>query len=128
MKGQISIEFLIYFTLTLLILTFFLIKNETVNEELSNLKMDVEANDLIEKISFEIDSAVIAGDGYERKFFLDDSIGGFSTYSVEVMNYSVLLDWGDRSKSSTIITKSINGTINKKWNLIRNVDGVIYVN
>ena len=120
-------EFLVYFAFILLVGGFFLVNHITTNQELTHIKMDVEADELVEKISFEINSAVIAGDGYERRFYLEDKIGGYSNYTVEVGNYYVLVDWDGRSKSSTTITESINGTIGKKWNLIRNVGGIIHV-
>jgi len=128
MKGQVSIEFMVYFAFVLIIGGIFLINHLTSSQRLSELKMDVDAGKLLKKISFEINSAVIAGDGYERRFYIQDKIAGFSTFTISVGNYSVFLDWDYRSKSSTIITESINGTVNKKWNLIRNVNGTVYVN
>ena len=128
MKGQVSFEYLVYFTLILLISSFFIINQLNTNQRLNHLKMDVEADELAEKIAFEINSAVIAGDGYERKFFLEEKIGGYSSYTVETGDYYILVDWDGRSKIASINTKSVNGTIGEKWNLIRNVNGVIYVN
>ena len=128
MKSQVSIEFLVYFTLVLLIGSFFFLNYSSNREKIEEIRSENNAEKFLGKVVFEINSAVVAGDGYERKFFLEEKIGGFSTYSVTVANYSVFLDWDGRSKSSKIIISSINGTFNKKWNLIRNADGVINVN
>jgi len=128
MKAQVSVEFLVYFAFILLMAGLFLANHLTNSQKLSYLKMDVESRNLVDKIAFEINSAVIAGNGYERKFYLEDKIGGFSNYTVEIGDYYVLIDWNGRSKISTIHTKSINGTLDKGWNLIRNNEGVIYVN
>jgi hypothetical protein len=94
---------------------------------MNDLKMDVEADEVNEKIVFEINSAVIAGDGYQRNFFLEDKIGGYSGYMVEVKNYTSILYWDGLTKYSGVAVDSINGTIREGWNNIRNVDGVIYV-
>ncbi len=127
MKGQVSVEFLVYFTLVLLIGTFFFLNYSNSIERISEIKAENDAEKLLEEIVFEINSAVVSGNGYERRFYLEDTIDGFSNYTITVWNYSVFLDWDGRSKSSRIITCSINGSINKKWNLIRNVNGVVYV-
>jgi uncharacterized protein (UPF0333 family) len=128
MKAQVSVEFLVYFAFILLMAGLFLANHLTNSQKLSYLKMDVESRNLVDKIAFEINSAVIAGNGYEREFYLEDKIGGFSNYTVEIGDYYILVDWDGRSKISTIHTKSINGTLDKGWNLIRNNEGVIYVN
>jgi uncharacterized protein (UPF0333 family) len=128
MKAQVSVEFLVYFAFILLMAGLFLSNHLTNSQKLSYLKMDVESRNLVDKIAFEINSAVIAGNGYEREFYLEDKIGGFSNYTVEIGDYYILVDWDGRSKISTIHTKSINGTLDKGWNLIRNNEGVIYVN
>ncbi|MBD3155264.1 MAG: hypothetical protein GF368_01250 [Candidatus Aenigmarchaeota archaeon] len=128
MKAQVSVEFLVYFGFLLLVSSLFLANHLSNSQKLSNLKMEVESQEIADKVSFEINSAVIAGNGYERNFYLEEKIGGFSNYTVEIGDYYVLIDWDGRSKISKASTKSINGTIEKGWNLIRNINGGIYVN
>ncbi len=128
MKGQISIEFLVYLGFVLLIGSFFMLNHFTNSRKLIKIKAEIDAENLLDKVCFEINSAVTAGKGYKREFYLEKAIDGFSNYSFYVSNYSVSLDWGDNSKSSRIITQSVNGSISKGWNTIRNMDGVIYVN
>ena len=128
MKGQVSIEFIVYFGLILLISTFFFVKHIKTDERLTYMKMDNEADKFTEKIVFEINSAVIAGDGYERRFYLEDKIGGYSDYNIQTNDYYVVVDWDGKSKILSIITESVNGSFDKGWNFIRNQDGVINVN
>lgn len=128
MKSQVSIEFLVYFSLLVLIGLFFAFNYLSRGEELSNLKMESEASNLLQSLKFEIDSAVISGDGYERRFYVPESISGYTNFSIQIANYTLFLDWEGHSKSEDILVGEINGTILKGWNNIRNSKGVIYVN
>jgi len=128
MKAQISNEFLIYFSLVILIGAYFLGQHISVNQRLKDIKMEKEADEFLEGLAFEINSAAIAGDGYERRFYLEETVGGYSNYNISTGNYFVFLDWDNRSKSASIVVESVNGEFSKGWNVIKNVDGVIYVN
>ncbi|MEM5792971.1 MAG: hypothetical protein QXY45_01240 [Candidatus Aenigmatarchaeota archaeon] len=128
MKAQISTEFIVYFLIILFFGAFFLSGHLSTKEKLSYLKNEKEVDEFLDRIVFEINSATIAGDGYERRFYLEDTLAGYSNYKITIQNYSVFLDWGNRSKSSTIITPSVNGSFKKGWNTIRNLNGVLYVN
>jgi len=71
--------------------------------------------------------AVRAGDGYRRKFYVNENLYGISNFTIRVANNTVFLDWNEGSVSSSIITKNIVGNIEKGDNLIENRGGTIYV-
>jgi len=87
-----------------------------------------EANKISQAIASEINLALKAGDGYSRIFYIPQKILNSIDFDVKVSNYRVYVYWKEGSSQSVIYTKEINGTFTKGENLIRNVDGVIYVN
>ena len=92
------------------------------------IKSDTEAKKLCDRISFEINSASRAGDGYKRNFYVDENLYGISDFTISVSEYSVFVDWDEKSVSSSIIVKNITGNIVPgQWNLIENKDGIIHV-
>jgi len=129
MKGQSAFEFMIYVGIVALIMAVFLWNSLSLQNESMYIKIDTEAKKLCNTIAFEINSAVRTGDGYNRKFLVPKSFAGITDFTITISDYSVFLDWGDKSTSSSIITKNITNTdtINKGFNFIENKDGDIYV-
>ena len=127
MKGQLSVEFMIFVTILTIIVTAFLWNNLSLQNRMIGIKTNVEAQKLSDGIAFEITSAVKAGDGYERNFYVEDNFFGVSDFDIHVGGYSVSIDWTGKSVSSRITTRGITGTISKGWNKIKNVNGEIIV-
>ena len=110
------------------ILMAFLWSNLSLQNRLIGIKSNVEAQELCNKLAFEVNAAVKAGNGYERSFLVEDSIYGYPNFTISVANYSVFIDWGDKSVVSNIVIRDINGTIEKgSWNVIKNINGGINV-
>lgn len=104
----------------------FLYSNLSLQNRLIGIKSNVEAQELCDRLAFEINAAVKAGEGYERSFRVEDSFYGAANFSISVANYSVFIDWGDKSVVSNIVVRDINGTIEKgRWNVIKNINGEI---
>ena len=127
MKGQISIEFMIFVTILTVIVTAFLWNNLSLQNRIVGIKTNVEAQKLSDSIAFEINAAVKAGDGYERNFYVENNFFGVSNFDISIAEYSVFIDWSDRSVSSRIITRNITGKVSKGWNKIKNINGEIIV-
>jgi hypothetical protein len=129
MRGQSAIEFMIYVSILALILAIFLWSNTSLERRMMGIKTVTEAKNFCDNIAFEINNAVRTGDGYSRKFYVQDSFYGVSSFVITVGNYSVYLDWGDNSASSSIIVNNITNTstINPGFKLIENRNGDIYV-
>ena len=127
MKGQASLEFLIFTSILILMLSVYFWSSSSFQQRVNRIKSIDEAQRLCDKIAFEINLAVRAGDGYRRKFHVDESLYGIGDFDIRVANNTVFLDWNEGSVSSSIITKNIVGTIEKGDNLIENRGGTIYV-
>ena len=129
MKGQAAFEFLVYIGIVALIMAVLLWNSLSLQTQSMHTKIDVEAKKLCDNLAFEINSAVRTGDGYNRKFFVPDNFAGITEFTINVTEYSVFVDWGDKSTSCSIITENITNTefINTGFNFIENKNGDIYV-
>ena len=129
MRGQSAFEFLVYVGIVVLIMAFFMWNSLSLQTQSMHTKIDVEAKKLCDTISFEINSAVRSGDGYNRKFSVPKSFSGITDFTITVDDYSVFVDWEDKSVSCSIIVRNITNTniIDKGVNFIENKNGDIYV-
>lgn len=128
MKAQVSIEFIVLVSVLLLIFIAFLLSSSSLKFRLIGIKSDTEAKELCDDIASEINHAVRAGNGYERRFHVEDSFYGVSNFDISIEGNSVFIDWNKKSVSSMIITNNVVGDVSKGWNKINNTNGVIYVN
>ncbi len=96
MKGQSSIEFLTLISLSTLVLAglygVMVSKQGQANEFNNRQTADLVA----EKVSFQVEMALVQGEGYSRVFSLPDEIAGRS-YNVTVREGSTIVDWGEES-------------------------------
>ena len=127
MTGQVSTEFMIFVSILVVIMTIFLWSNTSMNYQAIGIKANAEAKKLCDRIAFEINSAVRIGNGYKRIFFVDENLYGISNFNISVSEYSVFIDWDEKSVSSSIIVKNITGKITTGQNLIENKEGIINV-
>ncbi len=83
--------------------------------------------DLANNIAFEINEAVRAGNGYERRFYI--TVDTVSDFNISVGKYYISLEWGNgKIAYANIITENITGILKKGLNRINNTNGVIYAN
>jgi hypothetical protein len=128
MKGQAGVEFMVLVAIMLTIVLIFVWNGLSTRQRVFDVKTNVEAQQLCDNIAFEINSAVKAGDGYKRKFYVKDEFFGVSNFTISVSEYSVFIDWSHNSVSSSMITENINGAIERgKKYTIENKNGDIYV-
>lgn len=129
MKGQAAIEFMTYVSVLTFILAIFLWSSTSLEKRKMGIKTMIEAENFCDGIAFEINSAVRSGDGYSRKFHVDDSFYGVSSFDISVNDYFVYIDWADNFVSSSIIIKNLTNTntISPGFNFIENRDGDVYV-
>lgn len=127
MKGQAGVEFMILMSVMLMIVLIFVWNGLSTRQRVFDVKTNVEAQEFCDYIAFEINSAVKAGDGYKRNFYVKNELFGVSNFTIAVSEYSVFIDWTGKSFSSSIITRNINGVIErgKKYS-IENKNGEIY--
>ena len=129
MKGQSAFEFLAYVGIVAMIMAIFLWSSLSLQTQSMNTKIDFEAKNLCNSIAFEINSAVRSGNGYNRKFLVPNRFAGITDFTINVAEYSIFIDWKDKSVFCSTITRNITNTdvINKGFNFIENKDGNISV-
>ncbi len=127
MKGQMTIEFMVLLSVLIVMFTLFIFGEMSLRERSFNIKADEEIEKLCERTAFEINSAVRFGDSYRRSFYIEETLFGVSNFDIVVSDYAVFIDWDHGSKACIISTKNITGEIKTGWNLIENINGVVYV-
>jgi hypothetical protein len=125
MKAQASVEFMILISIMLLISAVFLMGGASLQEEMIFIKLNRQAQDIVDGAAFEINSAIRAGDGYSRRFYVEENFAYNYTLTLEG-NYMVI-NWNGKTNVAESLVDSINGNIDKGWNIIRNTEGVIYI-
>lgn len=95
MKGQSSIEFLSLVSMSALLLAALYGFISAKQAQLVNVDEQRTAEKMAEKTSFQIEMALIQGEGYSRIFSLDRKISS-SNYDVKVGNGIALVQYEDR--------------------------------
>jgi hypothetical protein len=126
-EAQASVEFMVLVSILSIILIVVLYGDISIRQKLIFLKSRQEAIDLCDRIAFEINSAAKAGDGYSRRIYIEKNLFGIANFSISIEGYAVIIDWDGKSSICKIITNDVNGNFKKGWNLIKNVNGSIYV-
>jgi hypothetical protein len=95
-KGQSSLEFLAFVSLSLTMLA--VLSGVVVAEQsefLSGQQSDASRR-VADEVSFELEMALVQGDYYSRVFSLPESIGG-APYSVNATRGALKISWRNRS-------------------------------
>ncbi|MFT4892387.1 MAG: hypothetical protein ACI8Z7_000159 [Candidatus Nanohaloarchaea archaeon] len=95
-KGQSSLEFLAMVSLSMLILASLYSLMAEKQQDTVKFQQDKNAEYVSEKVAFEVEMALVQGEGYSRVFSLPARIGG-SNYSISVGSGEVFTQWGDSS-------------------------------
>ncbi len=94
MKGQSSIEFFIYFTISMTILAVLFTTVADRQVEAFEFRENSLASNIGSSYGFELEQAELAGEGYERDFQLPREVLG-SSYNVSVDQGFVVVEWGE---------------------------------
>lgn len=125
-KGQPALEFMAMFALALLIFSgfygFFAARQGAAVEQ----QRQQTAAAVADEISFELDLALVEGDGFSRTFTLRESIGGV-TYNVTLGNGTVLVTYSNRTALASTAAKDVIGTAKPGKNRVKNQDGTINI-
>lgn len=128
-EGQISMEFLAYVGILLLIFAIFapIFFQQTVRINLQ--KGRLQANKIATILEKEINTAIRFGHGYSRNFTVSTSIAK-NNYSIEVyQNLSMLeVSWRDQRATRQLLGKNFQGNLHPGQNQIKNSNGKIIFN
>lgn len=124
--GQSSIEFLAMLSLGLLIFTafyaFFADQQLTVQEQ----EFARKAASTADTAAFELDMALLQGDGYSRTFDLPETIGGDS-YTITAENQSVRIRYNNQDFFGQTAVDTVDGDLAPGTNRVENRGGAIRV-
>jgi hypothetical protein len=95
-RGQSSLEFLAMVSMSMIILASLYSLMAQKQQDTASFQQDKNAEYISEKVAFEIEMALVQGEGYSRVFSLPSAIGG-SNYSVRAGNGEVFTEWDDGS-------------------------------
>lgn len=124
-RGQLSIEFVIFIAMGLLIMVSFLYIINEKESQLRDKRQLLLLKDLAYKIQSELDTASIVEDGYSRNFTLPISLEGLD-YDVIITN-GYLAVFSEKFDVYSSVPP-IPGNINKSFNSIRKENGTICLN
>lgn len=128
MLAQISIEFITLVSILIVILSLTIYYNSSFYLQMNSAKIYSDAQTLSDQVASEINLALKAGNGYSRIFYIPKEILNAIDYNISVENYRVILNWATGSTHSIILVEDVIGDLIKGQNLIKNLDGRIYVN
>ncbi len=127
-KSQASIEFMSFVAILLVMLLIVASNSSSFTANMINSRVYTEGKKMSDTIAFEINTAVKAGDGYRRSFFVGNDIFGITNFVVATGSYTVVVDWKSGFASTPIVISGLQGNITKNsWNTISNSGGIIYV-
>lgn len=104
LKGQSAIEFLIYISITLLILTILTGSISNKNQETQEFQEIKNAEKVADLISKELETAMIAGNGYSRNVTVPNNING-REYNVSQFNNNIIIELVGKNTTYSSPTK-----------------------
>ncbi|MFB6292126.1 MAG: hypothetical protein ABEI58_01895 [Candidatus Nanohaloarchaea archaeon] len=99
-KGQSSLEFLAMVSLSALLLAALYGVMASKQSQAFTYQNRQTAEKVAEMVSFQVEMALVQGEGYSRVFSVPERIGG-EHYTVQLINGSSYLRWGNESVIQT---------------------------
>jgi len=127
MKAQTSTEFLVLVSILVLISLVFYFSIIPFLQQAYHSRIKKHAEEICKFVANELNLAYQVGDGYRRKFFIEEKLLGFKNYTIDFQNFSIFVDWNGWSVVCPTQVGRVNGRIHKGWNYIKNVKGEIYI-
>jgi hypothetical protein len=127
LKGQSSIEFLSLVSMSALILAGMYGVMLSKQEKAVTYSQQSNAQKIAEKTSFQVEMALVQGDGYSRVFNLPKNLGG-NTYNLTIKNETTIVEWQDKQlyRSTLYSDKELNiSTQNSYIFKVMNKDGSV---
>lgn len=127
-NGQSALEFMIVvigamFFMFLIIFSLQLTTSDNMKE-----KRDMALKEVADTISDEIDLAHSSSDGYYREFDVPRTVLSGIDYEVYSVGNLIYISATDNSSSLAVPVANYTGEIRKELNLIRKINGSVYLN
>ncbi len=125
-KGQISMEFITFLGVILLLFAFASYAAITSTLNIISENEITDARRIATTIAQEVNIAVEVGTGYTHSFYLPEYLYGGLSYTVNSsQSRFVYIQWKDRSYYLPVLADNVTDTVKKGQNTIKNVGGVI---
>lgn len=125
-SGQTSLEFMAMLIFVMLVFTTFYTVFADRQMEVRQQQESLMAEQITNDVVFEIQMALVQGDGYARTFTVPEELLG-NEYSMDVVNKTLILSWDDRNMYQDAIVDTVTGEFAPGENRIENVEGDIRV-
>jgi hypothetical protein len=126
LKLQSSLEFILIFSLLLIILavgaTVAWVRVYGINQ--ANRNLEIES--ILNKASSKIDLAFLEGNGFTTVFVVPSNVFG-RDYTIEIHRNNVVIYFSESTYSKGLLTENITGNISKGANTVTNVWGEIVI-
>lgn len=125
-KGQSGVEFMAMMALSLLLFSGFF--GYFVDQQVAafDTRQQRIAADTASRVAFQLDLALIQGDGFSRRFDLPQTVAG-APYNVSVLNGTVLLEYEGSDVIAATAALNVMGNVTNGTNIVRNQGGVLNV-
>ncbi|MFA5060868.1 MAG: hypothetical protein WC494_00955 [Candidatus Pacearchaeota archaeon] len=126
-KAQSSIEFIILTGFVLLFIIIFLFAmNRNLSGSLIQKRESIVSN-LLMSVQDEINLASKSSNGYLREFYIPSTIDNLE-YNISILEGTLYIITENKKYSSVVLVSSVVGQPKKGKNMIRNQDGIVYIN
>jgi hypothetical protein len=126
-KAQSALEFVVLVGFMLFFFVSFIFLLELNMQQKNSEKIDTGVREIALTVQDEINLAHSASDGYSRNFSLPFSILG-SNYTAIINARSVYVITEDEKHAISLNVFDVTGQPRQGTNMIRNVQGVVYLN
>jgi len=100
-KGQSAMEFLALVSMSSIMLAALYGVTASKKVDAANYQNSRTAERTVEYVSFQVEMAMVQGDGYSRVFSVPERIGG-QKYEIKLTDGSSYLEWGNESIIRTV--------------------------
>lgn len=131
MKGQSSIEFLAFVSMSMFMLAVLYTVMADKQAETFQERSQDNAQAIAEKVSFNLEMALVQGEGYSRVFSLPETIAG-NKYNILIDGGTTRISWSSENMlgSTRYTGEKINTTVEDGSNVFRvknNESGVFMI-
>lgn len=126
MKLQSTIEFMLVISTFLVILISTVYISWLKFIEIENVKRDLEAEIVLNNIDAKLATVLMEGRGFKMNLTLPERIAGFD-YTVRIDDHIILLNLSGKIYVKTTITENVTGKLKKGKNVVKNINGTIFI-
>jgi len=130
LRGQSALELVVLLVMSLLIFLLFLISIAPFENSINMERKRILAKEMLMSAAAELDSAAIAGDGYERRLTISARLRDNTNFTLlaDPETQSLMIIWGEGSAlGMKVIVSNVSGQFIHGPNVIRNLQGTLVI-